>query len=56
MTKRTERRMITVELVCWLVLTLGFLSAVPAAYRAVAAGPVEETPTVWTWTETEVAP
>lgn len=39
----TIRRMITIELVCWVVLTLGFFSALPAAYRAVAAGPVEET-------------
>mgnify|MGYP003576069120 CR=1 FL=1 len=38
----TWRRMVTVELVCWVMLTVGFLSAVPAAYRAVAAGPVEE--------------
>lgn len=39
----TWRRMLTIELICWLVLTVGFLSAVPAAYQAVSEGPVEET-------------
>lgn len=38
----TWRRMVTVELVCWIFLTLGFLSAIPDAYQAVKAGPVEE--------------